>query len=112
MRITNNLDENSLGKSSVTSKISASEWRPARTIKVWDDVLNIYIGVEGVKVRARRWFTTHTGIANADGYYSCDGRFRRDANYSIDWERYEFAIQDGWLNGATYNGPKKEVIGI
>ncbi len=66
-----------------------------------------YVGVEGVKVRARRWFTTHTGIANATGYYSCDGRFRRDANYSIDWERYEFALQDGWLNGATYNGPKK-----
>lgn len=66
-----------------------------------------YVGVEGVKVRARRWFTTHRGIADANGRYSCDGRFRRPANYSIDWERYEFALQDGWLNGATYNGPKK-----
>lgn len=65
-----------------------------------------YVGVEGVKVRARRWFTTHRGIANSSGYYSCDGTFRRPANYSIDWERYEFALQDGWLNGATYNGPK------
>ncbi|PCI33329.1 MAG: hypothetical protein COB60_07870 [Flavobacteriaceae bacterium] len=65
-----------------------------------------YVGVEGVKVRARRWFTTHRGIANSSGYYSCDGRFRRPANYSIDWERYEFALRDGWLNGATYNGPK------
>ena len=106
LRITNNLDESSTqGKSSLAAR--RSKWRPAGTIKVWDDVLNRYIGVEGVKVRARRWFTTHTGIANADGYYSCDGRFRRDANYKIDWERYEFALQDGWLNGATYNGPKK-----
>lgn len=106
LRITNNLDENSTeGKSSLAAR--RSKWRPAGTIKVWDDVLNTFVGVEGVKVRARRWFTTHTGIANADGYYSCDGRFRRDANYSIDWERYEFALQDGWLNGATYNGPKK-----
>ena len=84
-----------------------SKWRPAGTIQVYDDVLERYVGVEGVKVRARRWFTTHTGIANSDGEYSCNGRFRRDANYSIDWERYHFALQDGWLNGATYNGPKK-----
>ncbi len=70
------------------------------------DVNGSYVGVEGVKVRARRWFTTHRGISNSSGYYSCDGTFRRDANYSIDWERYDFALQDGWLNGATYNGPK------
>ncbi|MCF6213548.1 MAG: hypothetical protein L3J45_05935 [Flavobacteriaceae bacterium] len=83
------------------------KWRPAGTIKVWDDIVNNYVGVEGVEVRARRWFTTHRGIANASGSYSCDGRFRRAANYSIDWERYNFAIQDHWLNGATYNGHKR-----
>ena len=106
LRITNNLFENNTeGKSSLAAR--RSKWRPAGTIKVWHDVLNTFVGVEGVKVRARRWFTTHRGIANASGYYSCDGRFRRDANYSIDWERYDFAIRDGWLNGATYNGPKK-----
>ncbi|MGC6479426.1 MAG: hypothetical protein ACON42_03505 [Flavobacteriaceae bacterium] len=66
-----------------------------------------FIGVEGVVVRARRWFTTHRGIVNINGNYLCDGTFRRPANYSIDWERYEFALQDGWLNGATYNGPKR-----
>ena len=104
LRITNNLED---GLQSKSAKISASKWRPAGTIKVWDDVLNSYIGVEGVEVRARRWFTTHRGFVQTDGSYSCDGEFRRDANYSIDWERYEFALQDGWLNGATYNGPKK-----
>ena len=64
--------------------------------------------VEGVEVRARRWFTTHRGTTNAYGEYRCNGTFRRPANYSIDWERYDFALQDGWLNGATYNGPKIE----
>lgn len=103
LRITNNLG-NLQNKS---LKTTLSKWRPTGTIKVWDDVVRNFIGVEGVIVRARRWFTTHRGIANATGYYSCDGRFRRDANYSIDWERYDFALQDGWLNGATYNGPKK-----
>ncbi|AUS06911.1 hypothetical protein [Pseudotamlana carrageenivorans] len=104
LRITNNLDMALHNKS---SKVSASKWRPAGKIKVWDDVQNTFVGVEGVQVRARRWFTTHRGFVKADGSYSCDGRFRRDANYSIDWDRHYFALQDGLLNGATYNGPKK-----
>lgn len=107
LRITNNLNEVSSLQNKSSLSARRSKWRPSGTIKVWDDVLNQYIGVEGVQVRARRWFTTHRGFVNASGYYSCDGEFRRDANYSIDWERYDFALQDGWLNGATYNGPKK-----
>ena len=152
LKITNNLKDTE--NNSIFAK--RSRWRPARTIRVWDENIgtttstrrvfshweyypcddngdlflqggNIipieqckravyryetvvvdgsYIGVEGVEVRARRWFTTHRGIADANGRYSCDGTFRRPANYSIDWERYHFALQDGWLNGATYNGPK------
>ena len=164
LRITNNLEKTTTeeqvsesGAIEITPKKlfrRRPKWRPAGTIKVWDDnigqttqrklirwerketydytpcysgdysncpkriVTNVpiyktvtttgsHVGVEGVKVRARRWFTTHRGIADANGRYSCDGRFRRPANYSIDWERYHFALQDGWLNGATYNGPKK-----
>lgn len=166
LRITNNLDKTEEGIEDTASEQSdiqtrffkrRSKWRPAGTIKVWDDNIGTttttkrifshweyydcgigidiplyklrpspeercrravykyetvktngsYVGVEGIKVRARRWFTTHRGIADANGRYSCNGRFRRPANYSIDWERYHFALQDGWLNGATYNGPKK-----
>lgn len=29
-----------------------------------------YIPIHGAKVRARRWFTTHTGITNSQGYYT------------------------------------------
>lgn len=106
LRITNNLPNiNSQYQESLLAR--RSKWRPAGTIRVWDDNFSRWVGVEGVEVRARRWFTTHKGIVNSSGYYSCDGRFRRDANYSIDWERYHFALRDGWLNGATYNGPKK-----
>ena len=144
--ITGNLDEEA-SKNSINAR--RTSWRPAGTIKVWDDSLGTsrrvieyktskshdystcgrgglpcptvtttrvpvygtmtgsYQPLEGVEVRARRWFTTHRGIANSSGYYTCDGTFKRPANYSIDWERYDFALRDGWLNGATYNGPKK-----
>lgn len=92
-------------KDTITSK--RSSWRPAGRIRVWDNTLSQWKGVEGVKVRARRWFTTYRGIADANGYFQCNGTFKRPANYSIDWERYHFALQEGWLKGATINGPKK-----
>lgn len=80
-------------------------WTPAGTIKVEDQILNT-IGVEGVKLRARNWFVTHTGIANDVGAFTCDGRFRREANYSIDWEKHDFTIYEGDSNGATMIGPE------
>lgn len=68
-----------------------------------------YVTFKGIEVRARRWFTTHKGKTNSEGRYSCDGRFRRRANYSIRWERYQFQIRDGWgwFSCAKDNGPKK-----
>jgi hypothetical protein len=103
-RLTNNLDDL---KSSNGKNARVAAYRPAGRILVWDNSLNTPIGVEGVEVRARRWFTTQRGFADENGFYSCDGTFDNDANYSIDWERYNFAIRDGWLSGATYNGPKQ-----
>ena len=105
LRITNNLSTSSTQN---TAKTMNNSWRPAGRIRVWDDFMQDFVGVEGAQVRARRWFTTHRGWVGADGFYSCDGTFKREANYSIDWDRYDFALQDHWLNGATFNGPKKE----
>lgn len=156
LKITGNLKED------VSLQQRPSKWRPAGTIKVWDDKIGSittntqvfshweyypcnnddggigvdlqyktqkiakeggdcktpiyktvstttrgsYIPIEGVKIRARRWFTTHTGITNAQGNYSCNGRFRRPANYKIKWKRHNFSIWWSWLSSAKYNGPK------
>lgn len=166
LKITGNLKEEKSAEKKTGLFSRPSKWRPAGTIKVWDDnigqtttttrvfshweyydcgdngdeILPIaqkteqlekvikpidnqcrravyryittttngsYVPVEGVKVRARRWFTTHTGITNSNGYYSCNGRFRRPANYKIKWKRYEFSIRWSWLSSAKYNGPKQ-----
>ncbi len=88
-------------------RVSGSKWRPAGRIRVWDDVINNYVGVEGVEVKARRWFTTHKGFTNANGDYSCDGEFRHDANYSLQWERKHFSIRSGTYGQASYDGPKQ-----
>ena len=103
LRITGNLEP----EEDYQNQRMAAKWRPKGKITVWDDEMNKYIGVHGVKVRARRWFTTRTGIADAEGNYSCNGKFRRKANYSIKWKRYDFTIRKGH-SGACYNGSKKK----
>ncbi len=89
------------------SNARRSKWRPSGTIRVWDDNLNRFVGVEGIEVRARRWFTTHKGFADTQGRYSCGGRFRRDANYSLKWERNHFSIRSGNIGQAKLDGPKR-----
>lgn len=103
LRITGNLTP-----APKNARVAARSWRPAGRVRVLDDVTNTWRGVEGVIVKARRWFTTHEGTVDANGNYSCNGTFKRDANYSLDWERYDFALREGWLDGANINGPKRE----
>ena len=102
-RITNNVyyDDDARG-----------EWTPSGKITAWDDSKNAFVPVNNLKVKARRWFTTHTGITGINGQnpgcFVCDGSFEGKANYSLDFERYDFEIRDGWLSTATINGPEKK----
>lgn len=86
---------------------NGDEWKPNGRITLTDDTKGI-IGVEGLKVRARRWFTTYSGITNADGYYAVDGWFTRPANYWLDFERYDFSINDHRGGPREISGPKQE----
>lgn len=84
-----------------------SKWRPAGRLTVYDNLAG-QIPLKGAKVRARRWFTTHKGYTDSRGYYSCDGRFKRQANYSIVWENSRWDIRSGWFGQASYDGPKQK----
>lgn len=101
LKITNNLDKSD----DIYTK--RSRWRPAGRIRMWDNSLDRYVAPEGLKVRATRWFRTHRGFVNSEGYYSCDGRFRGKARYRIDWERHNFALRSGGFSSAEYRGPYK-----
>jgi len=86
----------------------ASKWRPSGKITYYDDVLKKTIGMEGIKVKARRWFTTYTGYPDpTTGYYSCSGTFKRPANYSFDFERYEFHVKGDGVR-TYFDGPKRK----
>lgn len=70
-----------------------SSWRPEGRITVDDPILNQTIGIQGLRVKARRWFTTHEGYTNEKGFFVCNGTFKRKARYHFDWERYQFKIR-------------------
>lgn len=101
-----NIETNPGGSQLKTTK--KSKWRPAGRIRVWDNVNNVFVGVEGVEVRARRWFETVRGLTNGSGDYSCDGEYKEDANYSIQWDRKHFSIRSGTYGQAVYDGPKQK----
>ena len=103
LRMTGNEDEGELE----SQTRGRSKWRPAGRITAYDNIVGGAIPLHYVRVRARRWFTTHVGYTNADGYYSCNGQFKRPANYSIAWETSRWDIRDGNIVQAYYNGPKK-----
>jgi hypothetical protein len=54
-----------------------------------------YVPIEGVWVRARRWFTTHKGKTDHNGVFVCDGDFKYAAQYSIRWDKYDFSVRAG-----------------
>ena len=82
-----------------------SKWNPDGFIRGYDNILNGLIPLEGVKVRATRWFTTKTDYTDANGYYRT-GSFRRPVNYSIKWETSKYDIRSGTWGQAKYDGPK------
>ncbi len=109
MYLTGNLDSDSdtSTQSVASTNSSSSRWTPSGRITAYDDIANAQIPLEGVKVRARVWFTTHTGITDADGYFTCDGTFKKPANYCIKWERAYWDIREGDTGQAYYNEPSK-----
>ncbi|MBI5857614.1 MAG: hypothetical protein HZB42_08175 [Sphingobacteriales bacterium] len=83
---------------------------PGGIIRVFDTRLNTYIGMEGVRVRARRWFTTYYAFPDYNGNYRMKSCFRRPCNYSLVYARSYFAIRwhlfgtTAWINGPKLNG--------
>ncbi len=56
-------------------------WNPSGRVRIQDAKLG-WQPIKGVKVRARRWFTTKTAITDSNGYFKI-GSFKRAVNYSM-----------------------------
>lgn len=85
-----------------------STYRPAGRIRVWDTEFGGLTPLRGVRVEARRWFTTHHAYTDVNGNYSVNGTFKNDCNYQVVFERGEFDVRSGTFGQAKINGPKRE----
>lgn len=88
--------------------MARSTYRPSGRIRVWDTRVNTYVPLRGVRVEARRWFTTHAGYTDANGNYSVDGTFKRDCNYKLIFECGDFDVRSGTFGQANVDGPKQD----
>lgn len=85
----------------------ASRYTPGGKILINDIRLNSNIGLEGVEMRARRWFTTLKARPNYNGNYRMSGSFNRPCNYSLQFDQVHFTVREHLLGlTAWINGPK------
>lgn len=91
-------------------------FRPGGNIQIFDTRLNSNIGMQGVKVRARRWFTVHVARPDANGNYRMRRTFRRPCNYSLWFSTNWFAVRrhliatTHWINGPKITGDWNHTI--
>ena len=103
-----NLNDNNASVNSTNTTI----WTPSGNISAYDDIVQDYVPIVGVRVRATRWFTTRKGVTDSNGDFVCDGTFRRPARYTVVWEgentqNSKWNIRDGAICQAYYRGPKQ-----
>lgn len=84
------------------------KWYPKGRIELNDTRLGTNIGMQGIRVKARRWFTTRVMLTDYDGNYKTNKSFRRPCNYSLKFGRPNFCVRKHFIPG-TYRvgGPKK-----
>jgi len=74
-----------------------SWYTPSGNITIFDSRLSTNIPLEGAKITASRWFTTHNAITDANGNFTMNGQFKRPCDYKLWFARGGFTIGDNWL---------------
>lgn len=87
---------------------AARKYTPGGKIRIFDTRLQNWIGMEGVKVQARRWFIVYYAKPDFNGDYRMSHSYKRPCNYSIWFNIPLFAVRHNFFN-TTYwiNGPKQ-----
>jgi hypothetical protein len=83
-------------------------YAPGGKIQVWDTRLNKLIGLEGVDMRARRWFTTYHARTDFNGNYRMNDTFKHPCNYSLWFSQEDFTVKPHLVDlTAWIDGPKQ-----
>lgn len=91
-----------------TAKTTKSKYFPGGKIEIFDTRLNRNIGLEGVEMRVRRWFTTYSATTDFNGNYRINDDFKRDCNYSLWFSTPSFSIREHYIDQTAWiDGPKQ-----
>lgn len=105
-KLTENFDD-TIDISNYNQDVSQRTYSPGGKIRVFDTRLQQWIGMEGVRVQARRWFTSYNGYPDYYGEYHINHSFKRPCNYSIWFGRDKFSVRHNVVNTTFWiNGPK------
>ncbi len=78
LRITGNYEERD------DAILNGRAWEnPNGHVRVFDTERNRLVGVEGVKVRTRRWFKYGNDYTDGNGFYYITKRYKRDVHYTV-----------------------------
>ena len=85
----------------------AKSYRPGGRIQINDSRLNRLIGMQGVRMQARRWFVVYHAVCDFNGNYRMLFSFNRPCNYSAWFATPTFTVTQHFF-GTTFwiNGPK------
>ncbi len=98
---------------------NAKSFHPGGNILINDtriDPNNNNIGMEGVEMRARRWYTTYYSRTDFYGNFRMSGSFKRPCNYSLHFDQRHFTVREhlfgftAWINGPKISGDWKYTI--
>ena len=90
------------------SQNPARRYNPAGKIQLFDTRIGALIGMEGVRVQARRWFLIYSATTDFNGNYRMNNSYKRDCNYSIWFATTRFSIREHLFSLTSYiNGPKQ-----
>ncbi|MCX6166556.1 MAG: hypothetical protein NT021_01030 [Sphingobacteriales bacterium] len=83
-------------------------YAPGGKIQVWDTRLNKLIGLEGLDMRARRWFTTYHARTDFFGNYRMNNTFKHPCNYSLWFNQEDFTVRPHLFDFTAWiDGPKQ-----
>ncbi len=80
-------------------------WNPSGRIRYFDDAINRFVPVHGVRVKAHRWFKMGYAYTNSDGVFWIGKRFRSNAKYNVKFKSREVNLVRGiWPNAVKIYG--------
>lgn len=88
--------------------MKTTAYRPGGQILIHDNRLNQNIGLQGVLITTRRWFTVFRAHTDFNGNFQVNGAYSRACNFSLHYESPGFNVRKHFFASIAYiNGPKQ-----